>query len=203
MGIDCFGDGQERGADSRSVTGRGEAGAALILALIYITAISLVVGALSNWAMNDLNNTVHFRSASSSDYAVSGAMEVAIQSIRYTPLYPATATINNCWTPGGSDAVSEVTINSQVVAVWCTTVQNLKSPKTRTVTFIACAEASPITTLPMATTALGNCQSNPLLTAVVVFDDYPSGGGGLLSQTCSGGQGVCGFAAMTQKWSWA
>jgi hypothetical protein len=37
----------------------------------------------------------------------------------------------------------------------------------------------------------------------VTFDDYPSGGGGLLTQTCSGGPGICGFAATTNQWTWA
>jgi hypothetical protein len=45
--------------------------------------------------------------------------------------------------------------------------------------------------------------SSPTLQAVVTIDDYPSGGGGLLTQTCSGGQGVCGFAATTNQWTWS
>ncbi len=187
-----------RGAGARR--GRGsERGSSLILALVYIVSVSLIVGALADWAMNDLTNTNHFQSASSVDNAVSGATEIAIQSMRYYPQYPATITTANCWTPSGTLS-SDVTINSDLVGVWCSTVENLKSPNTRIVTFTAC----PVTAAAVAAgTAMGTCLSHPTLTAVVTFDDYPSGGGGLLSQTCSGGPGICGFAATTNQWVWA
>jgi hypothetical protein len=169
-------------------------------------SVSLIVGALADWAMNDLNNTAHFQNASSLDNAVSGATEIAIQSMRYYPQYPATQspTVANCWTPPSGTYASDTTINSDLVAVWCTTVENLKSPNTRVVTFYACAEtASNLSSLGSAATAMGGCQSTPTLKAVVTFDDYPSGGGGLLTQTCSGGPGICGFAATTNQWTWA
>src|SRR5579863_5531149 len=151
-----------------------ERGSSLILALVYIVSVSLIVGALADWAMNDLNNTSHFQNASSLSNAVSGATEIAIQSIRYYPQYPATQspTVANCWTPPSGTYASDVTINTSLVAVWCTTVENLKSPNTRVVTFIACPEtAANVATAPLAATAMGNCQSSPTLKAVVTFDD--------------------------------
>jgi len=179
---------------------RDQRGSSLILALVYIVSVSLIVGALADWAMNDLTNTNHFQSASSIDNAVSGATEIAIQSMRYYPQYPATITTANCWTPPSGTLSSDVTINNDLVGVWCSTVENLKSPSTRIVTFTAC----PVTAAAVAAgTAMGTCLSHPTLTAVVTFDDYPSGGGGLLSQTCSGGPGICGFAATTNQWTWA
>ncbi len=176
---------------------------------MYIVAISLIVGALADWAMNDLTNTTHFQNASSMDNAISGATEVAIQSVRYYPyLNSGNANSNNsspnygnCWNPT-STAASDVTINNYLVAVWCSTIENLKSPNTRTVTFAACVEQASAVALGQVATTMGNCTSSPTLKAVVVFDDYPSGGGGLLSQTCTGGQGVCGFAATTNQWTW-
>jgi hypothetical protein len=191
-----------RGPSRRSAS---ETGSSLILALIYIVSVSLIVGALADWAMNDLNNTTHFQNASSLQNAVSGATEIAIQSIRYYPQYPATETnFANCWTPPSSTYASDTTINSDLVAVWCTTVENLKSPNTRVVTFIACPEsAASVASTTAANTAMGTCLSDPKLKAVVTFDDYPSGGGGLLTQTCSGGPGICGFAATTNQWTWA
>jgi hypothetical protein len=165
-------------------------------------SVSLIVGALADWAMNDLNNTTHFQNASSLDNAVSGATEIAIQSMRYYPLYSTTQSPNvaNCWTPNGTLA-SDVLINNDLVGVWCDTLENLQSPNTRRVTFYAC----PVTAANVAngTDTGGWCKLNPALTAVVTFDDYPSGGGGLLTQTCSGGPGVCGFAATTDQWTWA
>jgi hypothetical protein len=177
-----------------------ERGSSLILALVYIVSVSLIVGALADWAMNDLNNTTHFQSAATLDNAVSGATEIAIQSMRYYPQYPATQspTVANCWTPPTLTYASDVTINTDLVAVWCSTVENLKSPNTRVVTFYACTETAATVASPTAAaTAMGACQSTPRLKAVVTFDDYPSGGGGLLTQTCSGGPGICGFAATT------
>jgi hypothetical protein len=192
-----------RGPSSR----RGsERGSSLILALVYIVSVSLIVGALADWAMNDLNNTTHFQTASSLDNAVSGATEIAIQSMRYYPQYPATQspTVANCWTPPSGAYASDVTINNDVVGVWCSTVENLKSPNTRVVTFIACQEtAANLSSAPSAATAMGGCLTTPTLKAVVTFDDYPSGGGGLLTQTCTGGPGICGFAATTNQWTWA
>jgi hypothetical protein len=185
-----------------------ERGSSLILALVYIVSVSLIVGALADWAMNDLNNTAHFQNSSALDNAVSGATEIAIQSMRYYPQYPATLTTNNCWTPpGGTNNASDVPINGDLVGVWCSTVENLKSPNTRVVTFTACpVTAAQISTPSGATTVMGNCLSGlvpgPSLKAVVTFDDYPSGGGGLLTSTCSGGPGVCGFAATTNQWTW-
>jgi hypothetical protein len=188
---------------------RSERGSSLILALVYIVSVSLIVGALADWAMNDLNNTSHFQTASSLDNAISGATEVAIQSMRYYPQYPATFTTANCWTPpGGTNNASDVPINGGLVGVWCSTVENLKSPNTRVVTFTACpVTAAQVASPAAASTIMGTCLSGlipgPSLKAVVTFDDYPSGGGGLLTQTCSGGPGVCGFAATTNQLTWS
>jgi hypothetical protein len=178
---------------------RGEMGSSLILALVYIVAISLVVGALTDWAMNDLNNTTHFQSATSVQAAVSGATEVAIQSIRYYPQYPATEnTYNNCFAPASGTVASEVQINQTWVAVWCSTVAIPTSQNTRTVTFVACTESSSS----VLSTTLVQCESQPYLKAVVIFGDYPSGGGGLDTSVCTGGQSVCGFSATTTQWTW-
>lgn len=181
----------------------------MILALVYIIAISLIVGALADWAMNDLTNTTHFQNASSLDNAVSGATEVAIQSVRYYPyLFSSGANNNtspnfgNCWNPA-STAASDVTINGDLIAVWCSTSLNLKSPNTRVVTFAACPETASAVSSGNVVTTMGLCTASPTLKAVVTIDDYPSGGGGLLTQTCSGGQGVCGFAATTNQWTWS
>jgi hypothetical protein len=180
-----------------------ERGSSLILALVYIVSVSLIVGALADWAMNDVRNTTHFQNASLMDNAVSGATEIAIQSMRYYPQYPATLTIANCWTPISGASASDTTINNDLVAVWCSTVENLQSPNTRVVTFFACTETATSVNSGNVATSMNNCKTTPILKAVVTFDDYPSGGGGLLSQTCSGGPGICGFAATTNQWTWA
>lgn len=196
-----------------------QSGSVLILALVYIISISLVVGALADWAMNDLNNTTHFKSASSLDYAATGAMNVAISSIRYTPLLPNTPTRNvptatsYCWTPNTSapasdpTGVSQVTINSVTVAVWCSTVPTPAHNPSRVVTFYAC-QSSLTSTSSTATVnaAMTACASTPLLTAVVQFNDYPQSGGPSTNNSCSASPATlpfCGEGAQTNEWVWA
>lgn len=178
-----------------------ESGSSLILALVFIVAIGLIVTALTSWAMNDLNNTTKFNSASSLDYAATSVTEVAIQSIRYTPQMPQTASPNlaSCWTLS-SGYVSELTLNGHTVAVWCSTLQNLGSPQTRVVTFYACQTTLTSGSSSGAVLAGGvACQTKPLLTARVAFDDYPPGGSAPLKVTCTT---WCGQGAVTQDWTW-
>jgi hypothetical protein len=206
--IRTTGEGHEGGRRGRRTSERGSS---LILALVYIVAVSLIVGALADWAMNDLSNTTHFQNASSLDDAISGATEVAIQSVRYYPNYnvgTTSPTFGNCWTPPSGTYASDVPFTADsnaLIAVWCSTLENLKSPSTRIVTLIACPVTAtyPVDSTPHASSAEVHCALQPNLLAVVTIDDYPSGGGGLLTQTCSGGQGVCGFAATTNQWTWA
>jgi hypothetical protein len=186
--------------DSRGQGRRNEKGSSLILALVYIVAISLIVGGLTDWAMNDLSNTTHFQSATTIQNAVSGATETAIQSIRYYPEYPSATYKYACFSPPAGDTASVVSINNTWVAVWCSTVSTPTAPISRTVTFYACPESSP--TVSVTGTPFTNCETTPYLKAVVNFGDYPSGGGGLNENVCSGGTSFCGFSATTVQWTW-
>jgi hypothetical protein len=181
---------------------RSERGAVLILALIYIVSISVIVGALTTWALNDLNNTKAFHSASALDYAATSAVEVAVQSIRYAPLYSETMSpsLGYCWTPAAG-YVSQLTVNNDTVAVWCSTVESLASAQTRVVTFYACkstltSSSSSPTVLAAAVACSG--PNSDILTAKVTFDDYPPGGSAPLISTCTQ---ACGQSATTDKWS--
>ncbi len=69
---------------------RDEAGAVLVLALLFVLVVGAVVGSIATWATNDLNNTAKFTSARTLQYAFNGATEVAVQNIRYTPLLATT-----------------------------------------------------------------------------------------------------------------
>lgn len=185
---------------SRRVESHGESGAVLILALVYIIAISLTVAALASWSTNDLRNTGNFNATSELHYAVSSAVNTAIQSIRYSPLPSSTppqkqatpTPPGNCWTPTGGATSSQVTINGYTVDVWCSTYEDLTSGSTRTVTFYAC----------LSTLTAAQCQSTPKLEAVVVFDDYPTGGGVLLTTQCNLGIGQCGYDQTLTSWNW-
>jgi hypothetical protein len=65
--------------------GRGESGAVLILALIYIIVVSVTVGALAYWATNGLNSTTQIYSGAQLQYAASAAVQTAVQSIQTSP----------------------------------------------------------------------------------------------------------------------
>ena len=69
-----------------SMKTRDETGGTLILALVYIIIVGMVVGALGGWIANDLNNSGRFSAAGSEQSAARSVTEVAMQSIRYTPL---------------------------------------------------------------------------------------------------------------------
>lgn len=186
----------------RSGDAHSEAGAVLILALVYIIVISLTVAALASWSTNDLHNTGNFKATSELHYAVSSATNTAIQSIRYAPLPSSTppqkqatpTPPGNCWTPTGSPTSSQVTINNYTVDVWCSTYEDLSngSGNTRTVTFYAC----------LSTLTSAQCQNAPMLKAVVIFDDYPSGGGVFVPVQCNLGVGQCGYDQTLISWIW-
>jgi len=188
---------------------KGESGAVLILALAYIVAISLIVGALADWAMNDLNNTTHFNSTSQLHVAVSSITDLAIQNIRYTPdptnppTTPNPTGLGTCWVPGSAPAVSQWPIDGYTVAVWCSTKMAFASDQTRKVTFYACV--STLTSSSSSsdiTTAMNNCQTTPVLTAVVVFDDYPAQGAPGQTLQCNIGLGQCGEGWNLISWTW-
>ena len=69
---------------------RDEAGAVLILALVFLLVVGMITGGLAGWITNDLNNSTQFASARSLQSSASNATELAIQSIRYDPLLATT-----------------------------------------------------------------------------------------------------------------
>ena len=125
---------------------RGESGAALVLALLFLVVIGLIVGGLSSWTANSLTNSLHFQTDRSAQYALSSTSQVAIQNIRYTPLLGSNQTLNAsppsyCWGPtpaAGTGTVSELTVLNDQVVVWCSTVWTPTSSSTRVVTVSAC-----------------------------------------------------------------
>jgi hypothetical protein len=148
--------------------GHDEAGAVLVLALLFIFVVGVVIGSIANWATNDLNNTAKFTSARTVQYAVSSTVQTAIESIRYTPLFASQlqttpSSPSFCW---GSSSPSQLQIDGVTVTVWCHTVYTAGSANTRQVTFSACTTANE---------SAASCAANPTLQAVVTFDDYPTG----------------------------
>lgn len=182
-------------APARAGDKRGEAGAILVLALVFLLITVIIVGSLASGITNDLNNSNTFKSVRSLQYAARSATDLAIQMIRYTPLLTTSETLNAsppsyCW---GNGPVSEVTNIDGVpaMAVWCSTAWTPTSADTRTVTFSTC----PVSGSETATLSA----SQPLLQAVVSFDDYPAGVSSPSTAECVV---YCGTTMAVDSWVW-
>jgi hypothetical protein len=194
-------DGSEVGATFRHGA-RSDSGAILILAMIYLLSVSVIVVALAGWAMNNLNDTQHFTSGFALQNAAGSATEVAIQNIRYssTPLMqganPAVSCLGSNGTPQSvtidNGPNSNPTLNTETIAVWCSTDWEPLLSTTRTVNFWACPYSA-------GNNNASTCQSTYILHAVVVFDDYPSS----LSAPIDGQCNVwCGSGMAVDVWDW-
>jgi hypothetical protein len=192
---------------ARRLQGRSEQserGASLILALVFIVVVAVIVGAVSSLALNDLNNTTHFNSATALDYSASSVASLAIQGVRYAPqAVNGPAGTGPCWNASTSN-ISQQAFNNQTVAIWCTTVLHAGSSQSRDVTMIACLStpAAANDTAAQSSAAATSCQQNsPVLTLVEAYDDYSPAG----TDTCVGLQAnatTCGFGASTLVWKW-
>ena len=181
--------------EGRSGARRDEAGAVLVLALLFVLVVSIVVGSIASWATNDLGNTTKFTNARTVQYSVSSTVNTAIGNIRYTPLFATQLQTtppnppNYCWIPS-SGSTSTLQINGVTTTVWCSTVYNAGSSNTRVVTFSACTTANE----PAA-----SCAANPTLQAVVTFDDYPPGYSPPSTAQCVV---YCGTGMTENSWTW-
>lgn len=142
-------------------------GAILILVLGLIAVAGIMSGAMLEAVSSDLANTRHFSNARGLQYDAASATNLAIQSIRYKPLLSTSQTLNasppsSCF-PGAQSPLQGS--NGYTISVWCSTVWNPTSAATRVVTFSAC----------QSTASASACAANPVLQAVVTFDDYPPG----------------------------
>jgi hypothetical protein len=184
-----------------------ETGALLILALIFMTVISVICASLTVWASDDLNNTSKFASALSLQDASNSVTQLALQDVRYNftvPMLNASPPVP-CWTSQSPAApVSQEQFNNQWVSVWCSTQWNPLSADTRVVTFSACPNAgnamipngTPASTITPYAVA---CQANPFLQAVVDFDDFPST---ISASNCSpNGDTSCGTTFTVVSWA--
>jgi len=201
-----------------SIDQRGERGSSLLLALVYIVAVSMVVLALANWATSSLKSTTVYSNSAAFDSALRSITELGIQNIRYSPSFYLTDDAVNspgpCWgTTESSDTYDYYSVQYSV-AVWCSThetSQTVTTSNTRTVTLYAC---------PASITSGSACKSTPSVTAVVTFGDYNPAGSTSFTTTCTQTSCgcytyvapptttttsptiVCGFTATQKSWTW-
>jgi hypothetical protein len=152
-----------------------ESGAILILALVFLVAVSLIVTGLLTLVGTSLTDSGTFSNDRSLEYAATDAVNLAIQNTRYSfdpySLLDAAAP-QSCLTYGSNPGYP-VTVPPGAVQtyidVYCSMVWQPDNADgyTRTITYSACVTGSSVT----ATT----CAAAPLLQAIVAFDDNPPG----------------------------
>ena len=171
----------------------------LILALVFLVAVSLVVTALLSWLGTSLNATASFTYERNVEYGVTDAVNLAIQNTRYSfDVGTPTPFLNNA-TPElcATYAVPE---QSNSVHVYCSMIWQPFSANTRVFSYSACTSDSPSDATP------ADCAAMPLLQAVVAFDDYPSGVATPSPQpspcTPIQSNGTCGLSMSQVSWQW-
>ena len=143
----------------------------IVIALVLIGVVTL--------SGNDLRNTSNLLNQQSIEYRSSGAMDIAIQTVRYTN---TTFSGNSCFT---SNTGIQVGTNSPLVYVDCATVPHNQLPAntgvSREVNLYACG-----------TSGTPCSSSNYTLWATVDFVDGP---------TCASGSiGACGTSESIKSW---
>ncbi len=154
---------------------RDDAGATLILALIFMGVIALLVAVLGTAATDNLASSVAIKSSRSAEYAAQGAAEAEVQVLRYSgPSYSST-------TPCGSQSMNGVTAD-----VYCLSVTP-SSGWTRAFTLWACP----------SWVAPGTCVLTPTVATSVAFNDYSFTG---IDSCTSASSATCGIGMQTLSW---
>jgi hypothetical protein len=172
---------------------RDEAGAILVLAMVFLVVVGGVVGVLANSVTDHLNTTHDFANNRSLQYTATSAVDLAIQNIRYTPLIATTLEASPpdpCWGVGQTSSVAALNGDGQM-DVWCSTVWDPTSTTTRQVTLSACLDNQQ---------GAAGCAANPFLQAIVDFDDYPTGLSAPSTALCDT---YCGTGMTISSWLWS
>ncbi len=172
-----------------------DVGSSLVLAIVFLTVVSIVMIALVDWVGNDLRNTANFTAAQSFQSTANSASQVALQNVRYNFM---SQTLNAsppapCWTT--SPTPSLLLLNGQSVDSWCTTSWTTGTEQGRVVTISTC----------LSSVTAANCAKSPLLQTIATFGDFDKNTG---SATCNSqtapipfGQGTCGTTMTINTWA--
>jgi IPT/TIG domain len=176
-----------------------ESGAVLILALVFLLAVSLIVTGLLTFVGTSLNDTGTYSTDRYVQNAATDAVNLAISNTRYSfdpySLLNA-ATPQSCLSPN-----YPVANETTSIAVYCSMVwqPNNANGYTRTITYSACISGATVTAT--------SCAATPLLQAIVAFDDNPPGSAPLTTNPpqCTSIQngGNCGETMTQLSWQWS
>lgn len=182
----------------------GDDGAVIILALVFLVAVSLIVTGLLTWVGASLHATTNFGAERNTEYNATAAVNLAIQDTRYT--FDAGASLN-----GGNSAdaflnnpspvsCAQYPNGSPTMDVYCSMVWQPYSASTRVFTYSVCAVGSP------ANNSGPDCAADPMLQAVVAFYDYSSSNSSISNSPpqCVPIQqnGSCGETMSQVSWQW-
>ena len=158
----------------RSRRGRGEDGAALELALVFLTAIAIFVGALIGFTDTSSRATVATRTARNTDYDADALMQADIATIRVTT---TSGVVGNCPVFTAATPTPALTLNGSYKAlhVDCLPSSTSTSTPTRHVVLAVCDAA----------VSCFDASATALLRADVVFYDDRTFGRALSIQSWS------------------
>jgi Tfp pilus assembly protein PilX len=178
---------------------KGEEGASLLLALIFLVVVSVVIIATVGWAGNDIRLTAKFQDAQQFQAAADNASEAAVQYVRFNFLQASLGASPPapCWS--AAPIASALTSNGHVIDTWCGTTWTHDSgtPQNslvRTVTIYSC----------LSSVSASGCVANPLLQSVVQIGDADTttGKSTCTPETSTSGSGstTCGTWLTIESW---
>ncbi len=186
-----------------------EDGAVLVLALVFLIAVSLIVTGLLTFVGTSLNATGTFQNDRNVEIALTDGINLAIHNTRYQfDTGSPTPFLNN---PSPELCATYQVPNeaNNFVDVYCSMVWQPFSANTRVFTYSACAYTAP----PTGSTPAADCAAKPSVQDIVAYYDYPSGGAATPSPNpspCtpiesingSPGNGSCGETITQISWQW-
>ena len=188
---------------SRLTQERDESGAVLILALVFLLAVSLIVTGLLTWVGTSLQDTGVFSNERSVESAATNAVNLAIQNTRYSfDPYGLldSASPQSCLSPAYPVAGGQDSIAVYCTMVWQPNASNAytvnQNGYNRVITYSACLSGGSATA----------CAAKPLLQVVVGFDDNPPGtvAPSINPTKCTpiASNGNCGESMTQLSWLW-
>ena len=189
----------------RHAIAQDESGAILILALVFLVAVSLIVAALLTFVGTSLTATASFTNARINETAATNAVNLAIQESRVTfatqmenafggSTTSSASQPSACWFDSGGNPQQPQPIAGQPqYDVWCSMIWQPFSSNTRIVTYSACPSS------------VSNvvCTAAPTLQVVEDFDDYPPGVGvPLVNPVQCNFYNYCGQSMTQISWQW-
>jgi len=142
-------------SDPRRSSNKDEVGASLLLALIFLTVISVTVASLLGLIGGGLTDSIHFKQARTTESAANSTAELSMQYVRYN--FEAN-TVNS---PDPQACTTSVpTLLGLSMETYCRTQWDSTSGSRTVIVSVCEGGVDPLT-----------CEDQPLLQAVVYFND--------------------------------